>query len=72
MEAPERDSLAGSTGAIRVFDTNSHVTEPPDLWTSRVPTKWGDDVPHVLTNPTTGVESWFIRDTAHGSITCGP
>jgi predicted TIM-barrel fold metal-dependent hydrolase len=51
---------------IRVFDSDSHVTEPPDLWTSRVASKWGDDVPHVRTNRTTGVESWFIGDTKIG------
>src|SRR3954451_19588165 len=27
-------------GGIRVIDTDTHVTEPPDLWTSRVASKW--------------------------------
>ncbi|MDZ7726771.1 MAG: hypothetical protein U5Q44_00480 [Dehalococcoidia bacterium] len=33
---------------IKVIDADSHVSEPADLWTSRVSTaKWGDLVPHV-------------------------
>ena len=33
---------------IRIIDADTHVIEPPDLFTSRVSTKkWGDLVPHV-------------------------
>ena len=32
---------------IPIIDTDTHVVEPPDLWTSRVSSKWGDLVPHV-------------------------
>jgi predicted TIM-barrel fold metal-dependent hydrolase len=33
----------------RVVDVDTHVSEPEDLWTSRVSTKkWGDNVPHVV------------------------
>jgi len=28
-----------------VIDVDTHVTEPPDLWTSRVPAKWHERVP---------------------------
>ena len=31
----------------RVIDVDTHLTEPPDLWTSRVSPKWGEAVPHV-------------------------
>ena len=30
-----------------VIDVDTHVTEPPDTWTARVSSKWGDAVPHV-------------------------
>ncbi|HEX7095366.1 MAG TPA: amidohydrolase family protein, partial [Acidimicrobiales bacterium] len=30
-----------------VIDVDTHVTEPPDVWTSRVSKKWGDAVPHI-------------------------
>lgn len=31
----------------RVIDTDSHLTEPADLWTSRVPARWAERVPRV-------------------------
>src|SRR3984893_6274644 len=51
-----------SRAAIRVIDTDTHVTEPPDLWTSRVPRKMLDDVPHVELNPNTQHHHWRIQD----------
>ena len=33
---------------FRVIDVDTHVTEPADVWTSRVSSKWGDLVPHVI------------------------
>ncbi len=30
-----------------VIDADAHLTEPPDVWTSRVPAKYVDAVPHV-------------------------
>ena len=32
----------------RIISVDDHVVEPPDLWTSRVPAKYGDRVPHVV------------------------
>ena len=32
---------------FQVIDTDTHVTEPRDLWTSRVASKWGDKIPHI-------------------------
>jgi uncharacterized protein len=31
----------------RVIDVDTHLTEPPDVWTDRVASKWGDAIPHV-------------------------
>ncbi len=31
----------------RPIDTDTHLTEPADLWTARMPSKWGDDIPHI-------------------------
>jgi uncharacterized protein len=64
----ERHTESPLPEGIRVFDTDSHVTEPPDLWVSRVARKWGDDIPHVLTDPNSGVESWYIRDTKIAAV----
>ena len=30
-----------------VIDMDTHLTEPPDVWTERVSSKWGDRIPHV-------------------------
>ena len=46
---------------VRAIDTDTHISEPPDLWTSRVSTKkWGDAVPHV--ERIDGRDVWRIRD----------
>jgi predicted TIM-barrel fold metal-dependent hydrolase len=47
---------------LRVVDVDTHVSEPYDLWTSRVSSKWGDLVPHVVKAPKTGVDHWAIGD----------
>ncbi len=52
------------TEQIKVIDTDTHIIEPADLWTSRVSTKrWGDLVPHVLWDENTQDESWYFGDT---------
>lgn len=33
---------------FQVIDVDTHITEPADLWTSRVPKKWVDRVPHIV------------------------
>ena len=48
---------------IPVIDTDTHVTEPPDLWTSRVSEKWGDQVLHVR-KPTPGDEKSLVSQLA--------
>jgi predicted TIM-barrel fold metal-dependent hydrolase len=48
---------------IKVIDADTHVIEPPDLWTSRVSTKkWGNLVPHVRRDPDNGDEFWYFGD----------
>jgi predicted TIM-barrel fold metal-dependent hydrolase len=39
--------MAGVFARHRVIDTDTHVTEPADLWTSRVPARWAERVPRV-------------------------
>jgi uncharacterized protein len=43
-----------------VADVDSHIIEPPDLWTSRVASKWGDLVPHVRYHERRAEDWWFI------------
>jgi predicted TIM-barrel fold metal-dependent hydrolase len=36
-----------ATGIPRIISVDDHVVEPPDLWVSRVPSKYRDRAPHV-------------------------
>lgn len=44
-----------------VIDTDSHISEPPDLWTSRLSqARWGDRVPHVVFDERNQMERWVV------------
>jgi predicted TIM-barrel fold metal-dependent hydrolase len=43
-----------------VIDVDSHLTEPPDLWTSRVPARYIDHVPHMTRNAQ-GRDIWELE-----------
>jgi uncharacterized protein len=53
---------------IPIIDTDTHVVEPPDLWTSRLPSKWGDQIPHVRWDDAAEEEGWFIGDSRLGAV----
>lgn len=42
----------------RVIDADTHLTEPPDVWTSRLARKWGDRVPHIERRD--GEDAWVV------------
>ncbi len=48
----------------QVIDIDTHLTEPADVWTSRLSKKWGDRVPHV--KRVDGTDLWFSGDTPVG------
>lgn len=48
----------------KVIDIDTHITEPPDVWTDRVASKWGNKVPHI--RRVEGRDLWFIGDTPSG------
>jgi uncharacterized protein len=48
--------------AVRVIDTDTHVSEPADLFTSRVPKRWRDAAPSATMHPDTGFRTWRIAD----------
>ena len=45
---------------FKVIDVDTHLTEPPDVWTSRVSSKWGDLVPHIERRE--GEDCWVIGE----------
>lgn len=52
---------AADVDRYRIVDTDSHVVEPYDLWTSRLSTaKWGDKVPHVRFDPELQEDAWYF------------
>ncbi len=42
-----------------IIDCDTHITEPPDVWTSRVPARFVEHVPHVVRNDA-GVDVWLL------------
>lgn len=44
---------------IPVIDCDSHVTEPPDLWTSRLGDRWGELTPHVVFDEKHQFYRWY-------------
>ncbi len=55
--------MTGIFDRYRVIDVDTHLSEPPDVWTARVSKKWGERVPHVIKDPRGGPkEFWAIGD----------
>lgn len=45
---------------IAVIDVDSHLTEPADLWTSRLPRKFRERSPHVAWDDKRGRDCWQV------------
>ena len=50
-----------------IIDVDTHVTETPDLWTSRVPASMRDSVPYVGTDKR-GRKLWYLQDRAFAKV----
>ena len=46
-------------GNQRVISADSHVVEPPDLWTKRMDPKFGDRIPHLVKGEDS-VDRWYF------------
>jgi predicted TIM-barrel fold metal-dependent hydrolase len=51
-----------------IIDADTHVTEPADLWTSRVPSRLRDRVPRVEWDPQRQEQAWYIGDQWINSV----
>jgi uncharacterized protein len=49
-----------------IIDADTHLTEPPDVWTSRVPHRYLTEVPHVERNDE-GRDVWVLDGTPFSS-----
>ncbi|MEE9279146.1 MAG: amidohydrolase family protein, partial [Myxococcota bacterium] len=56
---------AGSFEGLKVIDTDTHLSEPHDLWSSRAPAGYKELLPHVKT--VDGRQRWFVdKDVSLG------
>jgi uncharacterized protein len=64
----EGGAWQGLLAGIKVVDSDTHLTEPYDLWTSRAPSQWKERVPQV--REVNGKRTWIINgDTQLGIAT---
>lgn len=49
-------------GKYRVMDTDTHLIEPADLWTARLPKSWGEDILHVKWSDDAQADLWYFGD----------
>jgi predicted TIM-barrel fold metal-dependent hydrolase len=54
--------MTAASTAARVVDADTHLTEPADLWTARIPERFRDEAPRVLLDEGTGRWRWRIGD----------
>ncbi|MGO8861465.1 MAG: amidohydrolase family protein, partial [Acidimicrobiales bacterium] len=52
----------GVDTALRVIDADTHLTEPVDLWTARLPARFRDSGPRVRLHEPTGTWRWVVGD----------
>lgn len=54
---------------IPIIDVDSHVMEPPDLWTARIDgEQFGNLVPHVRRDERAGVDRWYIGERRSSAV----
>ena len=46
-----------------IVDVDTHITEPPDTWTARMPSKWGEAIPHI--ERIDGFDIWVVNGTPY-------
>ncbi len=52
-----------NAAGYRFIDSDTHLTEPADVWTARVPARMKDHVPHVRVLEDGKTQAWFLGDT---------
>src|SRR3954465_5567983 len=43
-----------------MIDTDTHLSEPPDLWSSRLSRKWGERIPRLVYDEKRQEDRWHI------------
>ncbi|MFQ5507108.1 MAG: amidohydrolase family protein [Planctomycetota bacterium] len=60
----QRPTTAGATTWDWVIDADTHITEPGDLWTSRLPEKFRERGPRLVRNPKNDWDVWQVGNTS--------
>ena len=61
VEARRRRSYMPAVATYSpLIDTDTHVSEPADLWTSRIASKWGEDIPQLVFDDRVGGRRWRV------------
>jgi uncharacterized protein len=63
---PQAASSTAILDGLKIIDSDSHFTEPPDLWLSRGPASWKDRLPTQRTID--GKTHWFLDGQPWASI----
>lgn len=50
---------------FKVIDVDTHLTEPPDVWTARMPARLHDKVPHI--ERVGGRDTWMVNGESLGT-----
>jgi predicted TIM-barrel fold metal-dependent hydrolase len=58
MMAATVESTSGALDGLKIIDCDTHVTEPPDLWSSRASTSLRDRLPTMRTED--GISAWYL------------
>jgi uncharacterized protein len=53
---------------VPIADVDSHVAEPVDLWTSRMPARLGDAIPRVVWDEAGGESRWKVGDVLLSAV----
>jgi len=64
--ASQSGGLDPMFAGIKIVDCDTHITEAPDLFTSRAPAALKDRMPHV--KRVNGTDKWFVGDRDFGSM----
>ncbi len=64
--ATQSGGLAPELAGIKIVDCDTHLTEAPDLFTSRAPAAMKEKMPHV--RRVNGTDRWFVGDRDFGTL----
>lgn len=65
--ASQSGGLDSRLAGIKIVDTDTHIVEPPTLFTDRAPAGYKDKLPYVKRDAD-GVDRWYIGDRNCGSM----